>query len=77
MIIRLFFIRFNDENFNNKREFILLLRVYLIKCCIFINDYIILYISLLKYKILILLKILSRFFFAIRYTFFKHLLRLL
>ena len=76
-MIRLFFIYFNDENFDNEREFILSLRVYLIKFYIFLNDYVVSCISFLKYKILILLKILSRFFFAIYYAFFKRLLRLL
>ena len=63
MIIQLSFIRFNNKNFNNKREFILLLYVYLIKFYKFLNNYIVSYISFLKCKILILLKVLSRFFF--------------
>ena len=63
MITRLLSARFNDENFNNEYKFMLSLRVYLIKFHIFLNDYIVLYISFLKYKILILLKVLSRFFF--------------
>ena len=73
-MIRLSFFHFNNENFNNKCEFILLLYIYLIKFYIFLNNYVISYISLLKCKILILLKVLSRFFFAIRYAFFKRLL---
>ena len=77
MIIRSFFVHFNDENFNNKRKFILSLRVYLIKFYIFLSDCVISCIFLLKCKTLILLRILSRFFFAIYYTFFERLLRLL
>ena len=61
MMTRSLFIRFNNENFNNERDFILSLRAHLIKLYISLNDYIILYISFLKCKILILLKILSRF----------------
>ena len=77
MMIRSSFIYFNDKNFNNEYEFMLSLLVYLIKFYISLNDCVILYIFLLKYKILILLKILSRFFFAIHYAFFERLLRLL
>ena len=63
MITRLFFVYFNNKNFNNEREFILSLRVHLIKLYIFLNDYIISYISFLKCKVLILLRVLLRFFF--------------
>ena len=76
-MIRSLFIRFNNKNFNNECESMLSLRAHLIKLYIFLNDYVILYFFFLKCKILILLRVLSRFFFAIRYIFLKRLLRLL
>ena len=67
-MIRLFFVRFNNKKFNNKREFVLSLRVYLIKLYLSLNVYIVL-IFFFKYKILILLIILSHFFRDSLYVF--------